>query len=692
MKFTIFFSCMNIQLTIILSVFFNMRINAYKIRTDKIRNMVQSELKTVTNSKIRETFSNLGRIKSSSNAKMEFKKNEFEFKKYSVENGMFTKFYSKKQDGTNTDVIKNSLFRNLNDSFVAKDYNEYRNLNRRWDYKILDKQLEEIFGTLLFRQEDKMTEHGVRNYMHMFVNQYSKCDIKKDNVLDLPDFTSCIQDDPFLSTFVPPPPEYATLAGYNTPAYFFTSLFNILDENNLGYLNFVSYMRLRLIAFSWKQCSVNAPFLEETDFECALEYVSGFKTSSRNLSRNIFKLAIQLSNNPSIRTLDFVSYAIVASSVRLFSRINVKEDNDITRSEFNVALDDNMLPIRYNQEILNQFFSLVDDYDRPNQGIDLESFIYYDFILLLFTFTGKVRPYFLNKNDFKKVVSDTLFPNKTLNEIYMIPQYNLTDSSYEMYQYLNISQYIEESDYLYKNFLELKSEVKSETEKNSNLVEKKSRSKDKNYPISPIKNKTNSYKINVSLNNTLRNIFRTLDSDIDGYINFYDFGSFMQISHIFSKHDEFNKGKITAGKLYETFKNYADLPMISYKMRQQADKFNLFNKNLYIDLLSAIQILKINDIAKYFMREMDSDNLYEVEIKRILQRINMQYLPDSHINRCLRGLDEKNVPKYDWECCFVQGMKMNLEYFESLNNYREAKINNITTLNTVFYNVDPNYQ
>jgi hypothetical protein len=697
MKFAKFLIFINIHLITIVCILSNLSINSYKIKTDKIRNMGQSEFKTFANTKIKDKSSNLGKVAASSQVRVEFKKYGFEFKKYSVQKGMFSKFYSKKSNNPKVDVIQDSLYRNLNETFVVKDYNEFRTLNRKWDYKILDKQLEEIFGTLLFRQEDSMTTNGVRNYMEIFVNQYAKCDIHQDNVLDLSEFTSCIQSDAYLSTFAPPPPEYATSSGHTTPAYFYASLFNILDEKSDGYINFVSYMRLRLLAFSWRQCSVNAPYLEETDFECALEYVSGFKTNSRNLSRNIFKLALELSNNPSIRTLDFISYAIIASSVRLFSRINVKEDNDITRSEFNVALDDNNLPLRYNQEIINQFFELLDDHDRPNQGIDLESFIYYDFILQLYTFTGKVRPYYLNINDFKKVISDTLFPNKTLNEILMIPQYNLTDSSYQMYQYLNISQYIGESDYFYKNFLEVKTEVKSETEKKSKIGERKlnllSSTENKNYPINPLfKNNTNAYRIKVSLNNTLGLIFNTLDSDLDGYISFYDFGVFMQIAHIFSQKDEFNKGKLTAGKLYELIKNYADYPMISFRMRERAEKFNLFDQNLYIDLLSCIQILKIDDIAKYFMRKVDNDNLYEVEIKKILQRVNMQYVPDSHLHRCLRGLDEKNIPRYDWECSFVQGMNLNLQYFESMNNYKDAQINNIKSLNTVFYNIDPNYE
>jgi hypothetical protein len=460
-------------------------------------------------------------------------------------------------------------------------------------------------------------------------------------------------------------------------------------------------MKLRLLAFSWRECSVLSPYLEETDFECALELVSGYKTSSRTMGRNIFKLALELTNNAALRNLDFLSYSIVAFSVRLFGQINSKEDNDITRAEFNLALDDNVLPTRYNQEIVNQIFKLIDDYDRPDQGMDLESFIYYDFILELFTINNKVRPYYLSLTDFKKVSMDMLFPNKTLNEIYFIPQYNITENSYQMYQYLNISQYVGEKDFLYK-FLEVESLVSTSSKKNSKLsgkfldrnsMRKKVNRAEKVIPVNPMNsNKNNFFNVSIHINSTFQLIFNSLDTDMDGWINFYDFGSFMQIAWVFSRADEFNKGRLTAGQLAEILKSYSDYPVISHRMRKRSERFNLFDQNVYIDLLSCVQIMKIDDIVKYFTRKVDNSNVYEVELKKILIRVNMNYVPDSNLHRCLRGLDVNNLPRYEWECAFVEGMNLNLQYFEAMNNYKDAKLNNINSLNTVFYNIDPSYK
>jgi hypothetical protein len=42
-------------------------------------------------------------------------------------------------------------------------------------------------------------------------------------------------------------------------------------------------------------------------------------------------------------------------------------------------------------------------------------------------------------------------------------------------------------------------------------------------------------------------------------------------------------------------KNYADYPSISYRVREKSDRFNLFDQNVYVDFLSAIQIIKIDE-------------------------------------------------------------------------------------------------
>jgi hypothetical protein len=250
-----------------------------------------------------------------------------------------------------------------------------------------------------------------------------------------------------------------------------------------------------------------------------------------------------------------------------------------------------------------------------------------------------------------------------------------------MYEYMNITQYVDEGDYLSK-FLELESltEMKKERHTGGGNV----------YP--GLSNGTNYYNVTIEIDKTIENIFKVLDQDMDGYISFFEYGTFMQIGYVFTHLDEYGKGVKTAGELYEQLRNYADYPTISYKIREKAERFSMLDPNINMDLLSTVQMFRIDDLVKYFLRKTDIYHLYEIDLKKLLVLFNMRYIPETYLNRCLRGIDnEKSVPKYDWECSFLEGMKANLKYYEMMNNYKEIKMNNLTTLNTVFYNIDPKY-
>lgn len=683
-----------------------------------------------------------------------------------------------------SDSLLKSMYRALNQTIIVKDLHEFKKENKKFDFKILDKELEEIFHLMLLRNDKRLTTNGVRDFIHFFMNSYSNCDKDNDNILNLKEFVNCLKTDKYLMQIMPIDPRkknstFSPLYKKYDPEEFYKLVFESLDDKEFGYLNFNDYMTLRLMAFSWRKCSVFAPYLEETDFECSIEIVAGYKTLSRTIVRKIFFLALELSNSNGNRAVDFLTFLNIAGSIKIYSKINTKQDNDITRNEFNSALDGNIIPIRYNQHIINQMFELMQEADKPNQGIDLESFIFYDFFLKIFYKAGKTRLFSVNRNEFYQILKNPLFPNNTLHEIYLIPQYEFNADSYQVYQYYNISRFNSEENYLYKSFLEL--EVKNNAKitnsnknrfKNNLRVNSENKNKEKSgfakaekklafgilaelenklsstnankkttfyskekiserkYATAYEKSKSdsfssmgtsnknewsdfdvelftsklsnrlnlpgfgdgkNAFNITVNLNKTVDKIFNALDIDFDGFADFKDFAYFIHVTYLFSKEDKYNRGKIAAGNLYEIYTNYADYPVIGWKTRESAKRFSFFDTNIFIDALDAYLILNIDSVARYFYRLEDTQTLNEIEAKKFLTRMNMRYIPDAYLNRCLRGIDSYNLPKYEWECCFIQGMNLNLKFYETMDNYMTVKANNLTLSNTVFYNVDPNY-
>jgi len=587
-----------------------------------------------------------------------------------------------------------SAYRQLNhtvNEFQGQNVHEFVQKNRKWDFKVLDKQLQEIAIDMNFNNDFGTKPDALRSFIKYFLTYFEACDTDFDNMLTRDEFQKCLKNDAFLNRVDIPDARFAAVQqpnmNYTNFNDYSSYLFDLLDTNKMQKLNFHNYMTLRLFTFSWTKCSVSAPFIDESSFECAIEVAAGWKTMHRNQARKLYYLALELSGSDTIRNLDFLTYTSVALSVRLYSKINGKEDNDITRTEIIMALDNNILPYRYNQDIIQQIIDLTKESDRANQGIDLVSFVFYDFWLRIFDVKNAKKRYHLKVEDFISACSTPLYPQSMFDAIQKIPQNNLTDNSYQMYTYLNISNYQDESDHFLKAFIELKSNADTQSsKKEKNSLKKKVIATKNSWSIKEASEHITKFAFNQK--RTLSNLFRIIDNDFDGSINFYDFGSFIQVNYIFSKFDKFKKGRLPAGQLGELLMSYSDFPIVSSNLRERAKRFHLLPADLYVDLDSTLLIIKIDDIIQANVRRSDKTTLYEIELKNILAYVNRRHVPEAYLNQCLRGNSADNIPLYDWECAVVHSEIRTLTYYENSMDYLTLKKGNLTLFNTVFVNKD----
>lgn len=581
------------------------------------------------------------------------------------------------------DTLSRSTWRDINNTMVRQTENVWLPNHRKWDFKLLDHQLQDIAMDMNYRDEYGHNQQGLRGFIRYFINYFEACDLDGDNQLSRKEFRRCMKNDTFLMIIDIPSKNYSALSGnplnYTNETNYADTLFDLIDPQESGYVNFHGYMSLRLYIFSWRRCSVAAPFIEESNFECAIEIAAGWKTMGRNTVRKLFFLALEMSGNVNIRNLDFVTYVSFAQAVRLYGKINGKEDNDVTRNELNLALDNNILPLRYNQAIIDYFFKLTADRDLPNSGIDLLTFCFYDFFLKMYQNVAVKGTHKLQKPQFIKIFSTQLMPFFMNAEFLKIPQNNLTAYSYQMYTYLNVSNYQDEGDHFLKSFLQTSSEEKLEKAEKS-LTNNK-------WSTLELYNNNTQYKFNA--NNTFGFLFNVIDSDMDGWINFYDFGNMIQISYLFYHFDNYFKGRLPAGELYDKFRLYSDFPMVSSTVIQRAKVFNEFPQDLYCDLYSVILSLKIKDLFDAKVRRLDKNLVTEIELKQVLAMVNRRHVMDAVLNRCLRGTTKDNIPQYDWECSFVQSEISTMTYYENAFDRMTTAKDKLVLTNTVFYNIDP---
>jgi hypothetical protein len=212
----------------------------------------------------------------------------------------------------------------------------------------------------------------------------------------------------------------------------------------------------------------------------------------------------------------------------------------------------------------------------------------------------------MNLSDYSLI----LFSLKILNEIKNIPQNVITDDSYQMQQYMNITNFSNEDMHLMK-FLQ----KNGEKEKNE------------------VKNQETAKVINsvFSLPNTAQRLFKVLDNDNDGKLNFYDFGNFLQISYVYGQGDTNNQYRIIGTYLYNLFNQHFDYPLIYFESKNKAKRFKMIS-DTYVDLLDAILIERIEDAVKVFVRRQDPSLFQEVELKDIFGNVGLQFVPDALLN------------------------------------------------------------
>lgn len=551
------------------------------------------------------------------------------------------------------------------------------------DTTLDNQELKETLFYMLNAQQQSITEESLYTFAMLFVKDFTICDSDHNNVLTYDEFKSCIKNSTYFSTFIPQMIGFMNKKELQNEEAFYSTLFRILDDKNFKIINFVQYMNLRLYTFAWRYCSVFKPTIEENEFKCIIDITSNYATISRVKSSNLYQFAIELSSGND--QLDFIEFVTFTKSVKLFCSINTKQTEELSKTELTNSINKDMLPPRYSMDVINTFIKLTSQTGKKD-SIDMVTFIFYDYILQLLDLEDYTKPTYLSFAEFSNLVDiNIMFPKRIKNEVMLIPQYNITISSYKMIM-LSTMMY-HEKDHFYKTFLETEAKTVLKKSKN-NLIYN-------NYPVitpsSPNRTTEQIYNVTFNMKSTLQKIFRSLDIDQDGFMSFYDFAVFMETAYLYSKSDQFLKGRLPCEFLREKFITWSDYPTVSSKFKESAKRLNMINSETPIDLLTLVQLIRLDDFSFYYVRRHGDVYMNELDIKQILKMINMQYVPEQNLNRCLRGLSKEMLPRFDWECCFLEGIKQNLQYFETLDYYNLSKKNGIGLKSTSFINIDPNY-
>jgi len=610
---------------------------------------------------------------------------------------------------TNKTLFADRFLKGANQTYTLLDSDRVVTYFQNWDYNLLSSELQDIFQWMIFKQNGRVDQDSLRIFYEMFVSQFKACDENRNNLLDFSEFLGCVKNNTEFRFVKPAFNNFTALTpNATTSEWFYDFLYFILNSSKDPGLNFHSYMKLNLYAYSWKKCSVFAPYITESSFECAMEIAAQLNVPNGNKLRQLYNFWVDTANNQNLRFLDFSYFIMLANSVRIYSKVNFKKDDDLTQKELELAMDQGMLPSRYNMDTIQHFYDLIEKDSKGNNGFDLFTFVYYDYYLRLFNSYGLERPYFLNLNEFALVIDSYLFSNRTRAEIELSPAYNMTWDTYNQYGFANMSKFFKDENFFFK-FSQVETEESSKLFK-SNESYKKSQVKIRMRSKSKVKNRyiedifgphvkasfihtfDHRYNISREYGKLIASFFNLLDTRQQGYINFYDFANFVQLGYVFNHIDNQLKGTVTNDELYDRINSGFHFPSVGKRVIKRIYRLNEYEENLPFDFYSFVTIMKVDDLIMHYFSEAKNTLISEVEMKKLLSKTNMRFVPDHILNRCLRGTNSVQIPLYDWECAFKYGLSGNLRFFRDMNNRQVSKLSKLRITNTAIYNINPMYE
>jgi len=533
----------------------------------------------------------------------------------------------------------------VNNSAQAVNMKEFVSVNSNSKFHALfDKQLEEIF--LIFKNKKMAGVSDFRTTYALFIKNFDACDKNHDLHLSKAEFSACMTSDPYLSIVQPPQHIYSVMRNYTNATGYNNDIYDFANNYDVNGLNFYDYVIIRLFTFAWRKCTVVNNSMDESTFECAVDIVGGTKGLNTNTLRTIFQHGLKLVNSKSmpVRTFDFLTFYALASSIKLFAKINAKLNFDATMHEFNIALDTNVLPTRYNQDIINQLFRLTKKDSSSRNGIDLITFVFYDHFLKLFYQGANINRWTITSNEFSKICTGFLFPKTIYNYMTQVPLANFTHNDYNLRSHINLNQLDEEDNF--SKFLQIKSSSVAGRYNNTALFDSK--------------------KVDAR-------IFKLLDSDSNNVLTFYDFANFVQTFVLYQKTDARDADRVIVSDLAQQFTHYNELPLYSTEFRARSNRFNLLEQDMYIDPFFALAITRMDDYVHHYLRRSDPTTVKELELNLILERINLGNFPTAFLTKCARGKDSNGIPKYDWECSIINAIDRALSYLENTRDLKDMK-------------------
>lgn len=383
-------------------------------------------------------------------------------------------------------------------------------------------------------------------------------------------------------------------------------------------IDYYGYMTVVLYNYAIKKCQ-NAPyFLYEKKFECLIQEVVPYRTLPHGTMKQLFNFCLKMSPSPEKREVDMPTFILVSLSMRLFAKINVRNNYALSKTEMANAAENGKLPVRYNEEIIKNMFELT----NRNKLINIHSFVFYDIILKIYRSYESGRKNELNLDEFQMSLKHIFFPRR----------------------YMKILKH--------KDFV-LKIIKMIETLKEKQKDQKKKKASKEENKVFVREEKTSTTSTNIK--NSIADLsFKIMSYYHKGYITFIEYAKFFRFYFFYSEIDYHRIGKVKLWKIQSRLLSKRRLVEVDKNFIAGVENFGAVDHNLFTSpfysfaLVEGENFLENGHLTKH-------DPVYSPKVqsliklsklKKFFKVLNIPYDKYRRYKRC----EYDNQKNYDWLC------------------------------------------
>lgn len=529
--------------------------------------------------------------------------------------------------------------------------NEFAQQLRFSQYRLTLGETESIFRFADADRDDLLSQKEWDTFTSLYIYPFEACDSNHDYLLEESEFANCWDRDPRT--------RFVVFRRRDNKVKYYELMWTVSSRAR-AVINFHDYMFIRRALFAWKQCQSSSKYISKSAFRCAVRTALLQKTALESDKEVIYDTGLKyLSGNElNLIEMDFVIYLRTLFCTYAFTALGSPTHSPyIEYNNFLRSVKEDRVPHNFQEEEVKLFYSLINTNPvKAVQQMNFPSFAFFWNLHFLFNKYSVEAPLQLTNQEYSHLIDDQWFPRRIRYAI----DNSLTNFSEAQYQ--------EASLVLQRKRLN----------ENSLYFSFKQDASANNAALWNETTVNNTY-YNVTRNDTSRDVFFTIWSEVQDRWSKESYYRSFQLAHLFTSLVPDSRHIVPAVTFMDHLLNQYTLvnPPVSYNQRANYPMYKNLPREVNIDVLifSAIENYR-HRFQQYTRTGVMVGG--ETLARLITQQFGMREIPASVFDVAFKGFDQMrrrlfNLDELMKNCLVVQAVAAEHERNERAYHHYNLK-------------------